>query len=78
MFCNQNIKLEVILSSWLATVDAYTSCISKNMLIYDGNSTITLSLHPPARPKFEHENAIWIEDEDVEIDLVKTILSIEK
>ena len=48
------------------------------MIISDGNSTKTLNWHPPARPKFEHENAFWIENEDTETNLVKLVLSIEK
>lgn len=46
------------------------------MIISNGNSTKTLSLRPPARPKFERENAFWIEDEDTETLLVKHGLSI--
>lgn len=50
----------------------------KNMLISYGNSTKTLRLRTLATPKYEHQNTVWIEDEDVESDLVKPMLSIEK
>ena len=48
------------------------------MLIYDGNSIKQLSLHPLAIPKYEHENVVWIEDEDIETNLVKPVLTIKK
>ena len=63
---------------WLVTDDAYIRCRSRGMLISDGSSTKKLSLYPLAKPKYQHENVVWIEDEHTKTDLVKPVLSIEK
>eukprot|EP00253_Pinus_taeda_P030537 PITA_30537 len=49
---------------WLATADAFISCRSGDMYIYDGNSTKNLNLYPPAKAITEIGDNEWIDDED--------------
>lgn len=51
---------------WLATVDAFISCRSGDMYIYDGNSTKKFTLYPSARTITEIDDKEWI---DVENDI---------
>ena len=48
---------------WLATVDAYISCQSRNMTIKNGPLSKQLVLYPPAQPSIDHDLPLWLEDE---------------
>ena len=49
---------------WLATANAFISCISGDMYISDGNSTKKFTLYPPAKAIIEIDDKEWISDED--------------
>eukprot|EP00253_Pinus_taeda_P005451 PITA_05451 len=49
---------------WLATADAFISCRSGDMYIFDGNSTKNFNLYPPAKAITEIRDNEWIDDED--------------
>ena len=49
---------------WLAKADAFISCISGDMYIFDGNSTKKFTLYPPAKTIIELDDTQWIEDEE--------------
>ena len=61
--------------SWLATVDAFTSCRSGDMYIYDGNSTKKFTLYPRAKTITELDAKEWVDD-DNDIQPLFTISSI--
>jgi len=48
----------------LATADAFISCRSGDMYIYDGNSTKKFNLYPPAKAITEVGDNEWIDDEE--------------
>eukprot|EP00253_Pinus_taeda_P020317 PITA_20317 len=49
---------------WLATTDAFISCRSGDMYIYDGNLTKKFNLYPPAKEIIEVGDNEWVDDED--------------
>jgi len=49
---------------WLATVDAFISCRSRDMYIYDGNSTKKFNFYPLAKAIIEVGDNEWVDDED--------------
>ena len=49
---------------WLATGDAFISCRSSDMYIYDGNSTKKFTLYPIARKTMEIDDKESIDDEN--------------
>eukprot|EP00253_Pinus_taeda_P027204 PITA_27204 len=49
---------------WLATADAFISCRSGDIYIYDGNSTKKFNLYPLAKEITEIGDNEWIDDED--------------
>eukprot|EP00253_Pinus_taeda_P017525 PITA_17525 len=49
---------------WLATADAFISCISGDMYISYGSSTKKSNLYPPAKAIIEVGDNEWIDDED--------------
>ena len=57
----------------LATVDAYISCRSGSMTIFDGMETKSLTLYPPARQSLEAETSLWIEQEEEDVQPLLTI-----
>ena len=57
---------------WLATADAFISCRSRDMYIYDGSSTKKFTLYPPKKAITEVRDNEWVNDEDI-IQLVFTI-----
>jgi len=48
---------------WLATTDAFISCISDDMLISDGSTTKKCTLYLLAKTTIEVENEEWIDDD---------------
>jgi hypothetical protein len=50
----------------LAIVNAYISCISRDMTISHKNSTKNISLYPLAMPSFDSEISPWFEYNDEE------------
>ena len=52
---------------WLATVDAFISCRSSDMYVFDGSSTKKFTLYPPARTIIEIDDNQWIDyEEDIQ------------
>jgi len=49
---------------WLATVDAYVTCRSGGMYIFDGNSTKKFALYPVTRTITKIDDKEWIDDEN--------------
>ena len=45
---------------WLATTNAYISCIKGEMIIFNGLATKKTTLHPPSQ--LGSINALWVED----------------
>ena len=50
---------------WLATIDAFISCRSRDMYISDGSLTNKFNLYPPAKAIIEVEDNQWVDDEDI-------------
>jgi hypothetical protein len=46
--------------------DAFISCRSGFMMIFDGKATNNLVLYPPAKPSVDHESPLWDEFEPEE------------
>ena len=49
---------------WLAKTNAFISCRSGDMYIYDGNSTKKFTLYPPIRTITELDDKEWMDDEN--------------
>ena len=50
---------------WLATVDAFISCRSGDMYIYDGSLTKKFNSYPPTKAITEVGDNEWVNDEDI-------------
>ena len=50
---------------WLATADAFISCRSGDMYIYDGISTKKFNFYPPAKAITDIGDNEWVDDEDI-------------
>ena len=51
---------------WLAKSDAYISCRSRSMIIFDGTDTKSLTLYPPYRPISDVDTPLWVDLEEEE------------
>jgi len=47
---------------WLAIANAFISCRSGDMYIYDGSSTKKFNLYPPAKAIIELGDNEWVDD----------------
>jgi hypothetical protein len=50
--------------TWMAIVDAYIGCQSRNMTIYHGTSTKQSTLYPPTKPIIDLETPLWVDGEE--------------
>jgi hypothetical protein len=54
----------ILCKPWLATIDSYIDCISKDMTISHGKSTKKITLHPLSKPISDQETPLWIGNGD--------------
>ena len=58
---------------WLAIADAFSSCRSGSMKIYNGCETKQLTLNPHATPMINNDDYVWLDDEDNDTQPILTI-----
>jgi hypothetical protein len=58
---------------WLATADAFISCISGSMIISNGYETKQLTLYPHATPLINNDNSLWVDFDDQTTQPILTI-----
>ena len=58
---------------WLATADAFISCRSGSMTIYNGQETKQLTLYPHSTPMINNDNSVWVDYEDEKTQPILTI-----
>ena len=59
---------------WMATTDAYISCILGSMSISDGSAMTNMTLYPPAKLSLDVETPLWMNLEEEEY--IQTLLRI--
>jgi hypothetical protein len=63
---------------WLATVDAFISCRSRDMTISHGDSIKKFTLYPPTKPSIDQEISQWIDNESSDDEFLQPILSLDQ
>ncbi len=61
---------------WLAIVDAFISCRSGDMYIYDGTSTKRFTLYPPAKTITEIESEVLIDDDNEDFEDIQLVFTL--
>jgi len=61
---------------WLANANAHIGYRGGNTNIYHDKHTKHHTLFPPSKPNTNHENTIWIENEEVDEESIQLVFSI--
>jgi len=61
---------------WLATANAFISCIYGDMHISNSSSTKRFTLYPPTKIIIEIESEVWIDDDNEDVEDIQPIFTL--